>query len=107
MFDDYLELFIQYGYVTLFSCVSPLAAILSLINNYIEQRTDAVKLCRIHQRPFSKPTAGDVKIPVIIFALMCCIHYVHVYTVSHNNWRCCTIVKTGYGVGVIFVHTLV
>ena len=87
MFDDYLELFIQYGYVTLFSCVSPLAAILSLINNYIEQRTDAVKLCRIHQRPFSKPTAGDVQHAHNInsshfFALICCIHHVHVYAVS-------------------------
>ncbi|XP_067948258.1 anoctamin-10-like isoform X2 [Watersipora subatra] len=57
-FDDFLELFIQYGYVTLFSCVSPLAALLSLINNHIELRTDAVKLCRIHQRPFAKPAAG-------------------------------------------------
>ena len=51
-FDDYLEMFIQFGYVTLFSSAYPLAGLCALLNNMIEVRSDAFKLCFIHQRPF-------------------------------------------------------
>ena len=53
-FDDYLEMFIQYGYVILFSSAFPLAALCALLNNVIEIRSDAFKLCMHHQRPFGK-----------------------------------------------------
>ncbi|XP_060575642.1 anoctamin-8-like isoform X2 [Ruditapes philippinarum] len=53
-FDDYLEMFIQYGYVILFSSAFPLAALFALLNNVIEIRSDAFKLCIYHQRPFGK-----------------------------------------------------
>ncbi|XP_055891535.1 anoctamin-10-like isoform X2 [Biomphalaria glabrata] len=52
--DDYLELYIQFGYVYLFSSAFPLAALWALINNFIEIRTDAFKLCRVFQRPFAE-----------------------------------------------------
>ncbi|XP_045215850.2 anoctamin-8-like isoform X2 [Mercenaria mercenaria] len=51
-FDDYLEMFIQYGYVILFSSAFPLAALFAFLNNLIEIRSDAFKLCVYHQRPF-------------------------------------------------------
>ncbi|KAH9504894.1 Anoctamin-10 [Bulinus truncatus] len=51
---DYLELYIQFGYVYLFSSAFPLAALWALINNFIEIRTDAFKLCRVFQRPFTE-----------------------------------------------------
>jgi len=35
-FDDHLEMFIQFGYVTLFSQVFPLAALCALMNNLVE-----------------------------------------------------------------------
>ena len=47
-----LEMFIQFGYVTLFSSAYPLAGLCALLNNMIEIRSDAFKLCFIHQRPF-------------------------------------------------------
>ncbi|XP_023320321.1 anoctamin-8 isoform X1 [Eurytemora carolleeae] len=53
-FDDYLEMFIQFGYVTLFSSAYPLAGLCALLNNIIEIRSDAFKLCFIYQRPFSQ-----------------------------------------------------
>ncbi|KAL3281714.1 hypothetical protein HHI36_004918 [Cryptolaemus montrouzieri] len=53
-FDDYLELFVQFGYVFLFSSVYPMAAVWALINNVIEIRADAFKLCQICQRPMSR-----------------------------------------------------
>uniref|UniRef100_A0A915I863 Anoctamin n=1 Tax=Romanomermis culicivorax TaxID=13658 RepID=A0A915I863_ROMCU len=52
--DDYLEMFIQFGYVVLFSPVFPLAPLFCLINNVLEIKVDAFKLCDTMQRPFGK-----------------------------------------------------
>ncbi|ESO88117.1 hypothetical protein LOTGIDRAFT_126614, partial [Lottia gigantea] len=52
--EDYMEMVIQFGYVTLFSSAFPLAALCAFINNIIEIRSDAFKLCFHHQRPFGK-----------------------------------------------------
>ncbi|XP_028673774.1 LOW QUALITY PROTEIN: anoctamin-10 [Erpetoichthys calabaricus] len=57
-FDDYLELFLQFGYVSLFSCVFPLAALFAVLNNLTELYTDAFKMCRVFKRPFSEPAAN-------------------------------------------------
>ncbi|XP_008119479.1 anoctamin-10 isoform X1 [Anolis carolinensis] len=57
-FDDYLELFLQFGYVSLFSCVYPLAAVFAVLNNITEIYSDALKMCRIFKRPFAEPTAN-------------------------------------------------
>ena len=56
--NDYLEMFLQFGYVFLFSAVFPTAAFWALINNVTEIRGDAFKLCRVFQRPFSQPCSG-------------------------------------------------
>lgn len=53
-YDDYLELFIQFGYVFLFSSVYPVAAVWALLNNVVEIRADAFKLCKVFQRPMSR-----------------------------------------------------
>ncbi|XP_018568866.1 anoctamin-10 isoform X2 [Anoplophora glabripennis] len=53
-YDDYLELFIQFGYVFLFSSVYPVAAFWALLNNVVEIRADAFKLCKVFQRPMSR-----------------------------------------------------
>ncbi|XP_034029795.1 anoctamin-10 isoform X2 [Thalassophryne amazonica] len=57
-FDDYLELFLLFGYVSLFSCVYPLAAVLVVLNNITEVYSDAFKMCRVFRRPFSDPAAN-------------------------------------------------
>ncbi|CAG2102368.1 unnamed protein product, partial [Medioppia subpectinata] len=59
-FDDYLELIIQFGYVMLFSSTFPMAAVCALINNIIEIRSDAFKLCVIYQRPFGGHRVRDI-----------------------------------------------
>jgi len=56
--DDYLELFLQFGYVFFFSAVFPMAAFWALANNLIEIRTDAFKLCRVFRRPLAQPAAS-------------------------------------------------
>lgn len=47
-------MFIQFGYVVLFSSAFPLAAMCALVNNIIEIRSDAFKLCTGLQRPFGQ-----------------------------------------------------
>ena len=54
LFDDYLEMVIQYGYVTLFASAFPFAAALSFISNIIEMKSDAYKLSFLYKRPIVK-----------------------------------------------------
>ncbi|NWY92713.1 ANO8 protein, partial [Loxia curvirostra] len=57
-FQDYQEMFIQFGYVVLFSSAFPLAAACALLNNVLEIRSDAFKLCSGLQRPFGQRVAS-------------------------------------------------
>ncbi|XP_054475746.1 anoctamin-10 [Anoplopoma fimbria] len=58
LFAEYIELLVQFGYLSLFSCVFPLTAVLLLINNLTEIRTDAYKICNLFRKPFSPPVAS-------------------------------------------------
>ena len=48
---DLREMVVQFGYLTLFSVIWPLTAVSFLINNWVELRSDAVKICVEMQRP--------------------------------------------------------
>jgi len=50
-FDEYSEMVIQFGYVTLFASAFPLAPFLAVLNNIVEIRTDAFKLLAATVRP--------------------------------------------------------
>ncbi|XP_068595448.1 anoctamin-10 [Brachionichthys hirsutus] len=58
LFAEYIELLVQFGYLSLFSCVYPLTAVLLLINNLTEIRTDAYKICKLFRKPFYPPVAN-------------------------------------------------
>ncbi|XP_037538556.1 anoctamin-10 [Nematolebias whitei] len=58
LFAEYIELLVQFGYLSLFSCVFPLTAVLLLLNNITEIRTDAYKICKLFRKPFFPPVAG-------------------------------------------------
>ncbi|KAH9095531.1 hypothetical protein LEN26_017787 [Aphanomyces euteiches] len=49
-FFDYLELFIQFGQITLFASAYPLASLCSLLNNLIEIKSDGFKILMNHRR---------------------------------------------------------
>jgi len=57
-FDEYSEMVIQYGYITLFASAFPLAPLMAVINNAIEIRTDAFKLLSSTKRPEYKGAAN-------------------------------------------------
>lgn len=50
-FDDFNEMAIQFGYLALFSPVYPLACFFALLNNIVEMRVDASKVCYVSRRP--------------------------------------------------------
>lgn len=56
--DDYNELVIQFGYLTLFGLAFPPASAVCLLNNLIEVRTDAYKILRLSQRPNADDAGG-------------------------------------------------
>ncbi|KAF2153232.1 DUF590-domain-containing protein [Myriangium duriaei CBS 260.36] len=49
--DDLREMVLQFGHLALHSVVWPLTGISFLVNNWIELRTDAIKICVEMQRP--------------------------------------------------------
>ena len=48
---DMREMVVQFGYLALFSVVWPLTPVSFIINNWVELRSDAVKICVEMQRP--------------------------------------------------------
>ena len=51
-------MFIQFGYVTVFSSVYPTAAMWALLDNIIDMRVGSTKYCLAYQRPFGQRVAS-------------------------------------------------
>jgi anoctamin-1 len=51
LFPEYLEMILQYGFVTIFVAAFPLAPLFALCNNVLEMRFDAKKLITYYRRP--------------------------------------------------------
>ncbi len=49
--DDLREMVVQFGYLSLFSVVWPLTSVSFFINNWVELRSDALKITMENQRP--------------------------------------------------------
>ncbi|VDN41410.1 unnamed protein product [Dibothriocephalus latus] len=54
LFEEYLEMLIQYGFITMFVPAFPVAPLFALLNNMFEIRTDASKFLRVLRRPVIK-----------------------------------------------------
>ncbi|KAI0972645.1 DUF590-domain-containing protein [Xylaria arbuscula] len=48
---DYREMVVQFGFLSLFSSIWPLTPLSFLINNWVELRSDAIKIAMTSQRP--------------------------------------------------------
>ncbi|VFQ93914.1 unnamed protein product [Cuscuta campestris] len=57
LFDDFLELALQFGMIMMFACAFPLGFAFATLNNITEIRTDALKLLAIFRRPIPRPNA--------------------------------------------------
>lgn len=51
LFEEYLEMVLQFGFITIFVAAFPLAPFFALLNNWVEIRLDAQKLVTSTRRP--------------------------------------------------------
>ncbi|CAF0899696.1 unnamed protein product [Adineta ricciae] len=58
LFYEYLEIILQFGFVTFFCLSFPLAPLFAFINNIFEIRIDALKVVKEFRRPVARPAAG-------------------------------------------------
>ncbi|KAK5619488.1 hypothetical protein CRENBAI_013873 [Crenichthys baileyi] len=56
LFNEFLEMVIQFSFTTIFVAAFPLAPLFALINNVIEIRLDAIKMVTLHRRMVPKKT---------------------------------------------------
>lgn len=61
LFDEYLEMVIQFGFITLFVVAFPLGPLFAFLNNILEIRIDAFKVLTQLQRPIPRQ-AKDIGI---------------------------------------------
>ncbi|CAF1152640.1 unnamed protein product [Rotaria sordida] len=54
LYDEYIEIMVQYGFIAMFSIALPIAPFLAMINNLFELRTDAIKLLFELRRPIGE-----------------------------------------------------
>ncbi|KAK2846495.1 hypothetical protein Q5P01_009494 [Channa striata] len=68
LFSEYLEMVIQFGFITIFVAACPLAPLFALINNWVEMRLDAQKFVTEYRRPVVE-RAQDIGIwfPILQF----------------------------------------
>lgn len=58
LFNEYLEVMIQFGFITIFAVAFPLAPLFALINNIFEIRLDARKFLLYYRRPNPRRAKG-------------------------------------------------
>ncbi|XP_009081914.1 PREDICTED: anoctamin-7 [Acanthisitta chloris] len=58
LFDEYLEMVLQFGFITIFVAACPLAPLFALLNNWVEIRLDAQKFTCDYQRPVAERAQG-------------------------------------------------
>uniref|UniRef100_A0A3B4BQ62 Anoctamin n=1 Tax=Pygocentrus nattereri TaxID=42514 RepID=A0A3B4BQ62_PYGNA len=56
LFDEFLEMVLQFSFTTIFVAAFPLAPLLALLNNIIEIRLDAIKMVSLERRLIPKKT---------------------------------------------------
>ncbi|KAM6980504.1 anoctamin-9 [Aplochiton taeniatus] len=69
IFNEFLEMVIQFSFTTIFVAAFPLAPLLALINNIFEIRLDAIKMVRLERRLVSKKT-NDIGIWTLILEVI-------------------------------------
>lgn len=87
---DFLEKVIQFGYCALFSMAVPFLPLFGLLVNLVEIRTDAIKLCLVHQRSFPRQADGlgmwdDLQKAMTFFGILSNIMLLTFATIGHDH----------------------
>lgn len=57
-FDDYLEIVINFGYITLFASAFPIAPLFTILFHWMEYQSDRWKIKNVFQRPMPSKQSG-------------------------------------------------
>uniref|UniRef100_A0A8B9M6C1 Anoctamin n=1 Tax=Accipiter nisus TaxID=211598 RepID=A0A8B9M6C1_9AVES len=58
LFDKYLEMVLQFSFITIFVAACPLAPLFALLNNWVETGLDAHKFVCDYRQPMAEPVQG-------------------------------------------------
>jgi anoctamin-7 len=61
LFQEYLEMVLQFGFITIFVAAFPLAPLFALLNNWVEIRLDASKFVTETRRPVAEKAEGGCR----------------------------------------------
>lgn len=107
LFDDFLELALQFGMIMMFACAFPLLFCFAVLNNVTEIRTDALKLLVMLKRPIPRAAATigawlNIFQFLIVMAICTnCVLLVCLYD-HEGNWR----IEPGLAAILIMEHVL-
>ena len=80
VFHYYAEVVLQFGFVTLFSVVFPIAATLAYISNIVSMKVGLYKILRLHRRPvpvsrenigYDTKRQGETNLPMHATCALC------------------------------------
>lgn len=107
LFDEFLELALQFGLIMMFACAFPLSFTFAALNNIAEIRTDALKLLTMFRRPIPQPhTTIGAWLNIFQFLIMTsictnCILLVCLYD-EEGKWK----ISPGLAAILIMEHIL-
>lgn len=70
--QDYAEIAVQFGYMTIFIVALPASCLVALINNFVELKIDGWKLCHVYQRPIPR-SAEDIGNWQAVMSIICIV----------------------------------
>lgn len=92
LFDDFLELALQFGMIMMFACAFPLIFCFAALNNITEIRTDALKLLVMLKRPVPRASAtigawlNIFQFLIVMSICTNCVLLICLYD-QEGNWR--------------------
>ncbi|CAN4086906.1 unnamed protein product [Withania somnifera] len=107
LFDDFLELALQFGMIMMFACAFPLGFAFATLNNITEIRTDALKLLAMLRRPIPRPDAtigawlNIFQFLIVMSICTNCILLVCLYD-HEGKWK----ISPGFAAILIMEHVL-
>lgn len=107
LFDDFLELALQFGMIMMFACAFPLAFAFAALNNVTEIRADALKLLAMLKRPVPRAAAtigawlNIFQFLIIMSICTNCVLLVCLYDVE-GKWK----IEPGLAAILIMEHVL-
>jgi len=107
LFDDFLELTLQFGMIMMFACAFPLIFCFAALNNATEIRADALKLLVMLRRPVPRAAAtigawlNIFQFLVVMAICTNCLLLVCLYD-AEGNWR----IEPGLAAILIMEHAL-